>query len=170
MPELIAVQVKGQGSGLAEEDVDTLAVGGGGVAGIAVFPHHGPEFILRLGGGHGLVPDDLAIGELEAEQMTLELGDVTGIVRVQAIAAVTGHVDLVAPDNRAGRARTGQGGLPGEVFGVTPGDRQVGFITLSIAVGTTKTGPVGGHYNRTTDQYSQQGNADFHGHLLQFCA
>ena len=73
LPELLAGHVKGQRSRFAEEDIHALAIGDGGLCGVAVLGDVATPWVLLSGGGHLGFPEGFAIGLAQAEEMPGEL-------------------------------------------------------------------------------------------------
>src|SRR5207244_4437872 len=105
-----------------------LAVGRGRAGGVAVQVDLAPVSGFRLFGRYLLLPDDLAAGAVQRQQVPPELRGVAGAVLVRAVAGVAGQEHAVAVRDRDGTARAGQFGLPDDVLGLGPAHRQAGFI------------------------------------------
>ena len=143
LPEFFAGHVEGKGSGFAEEDVDVLAVGDGGVGGVTVLGDEALIGVFGLLGRDIGLPEFFAVFEAVAEEVAGEFGDVTAHVG-GAVAGPASEVDFVSPDDGAGGAGAGDGGAPEDVFFGGPGEGDFGVGGGGVAFRAEETGPVGG--------------------------
>ena len=143
LPEFFAGHVEGEGAGFAEEDVDVLAVGDGGVGGVTVLGDEALVGVFGLFGGDVGLPEFLAVFEAVAEEVAGELGDVAAHVG-GAVAGPAGDVDFVVPDDGAGGAGAGDGGAPEDVFFGGPSEGDFGVGGGGVAIGAEEAGPVRG--------------------------
>src|SRR5262249_54522360 len=72
-PERLAVEIEGVHTGLAEEDIDVLAIGDRGAGGVAVLAHHAAEVGFGELGFDLLLPEDVPLLAVETEDEELEL-------------------------------------------------------------------------------------------------
>ena len=73
LPKLVAFEIEGQRAGLAEENINALAVRDWCAAGVTVF---GELYAVRIFGQlrrHGFIPEDFARGALDADEMAPEI-------------------------------------------------------------------------------------------------
>jgi len=141
LPELLALEVKGQRAALAEEDVDALAIRHRRVGGVTVLGDEAGERILRSSAGHLGVPQHLAIGTAETEQMPHELAHVVR-ARFVAVTGPAGDEDALAEHDGAGGTRPGHVRFPEQVFRVAPLQRHLRFRDHGRPRGPEETRPV----------------------------
>ena len=141
LPELLALEVKGQCAALAKEDIDVLAIRHRRVRGIAVLGDEALKRILGSSAGHLGIPQHLAISTVEADEMTNELAHVVRAWLV-AVTGPAGDEDFVAKDNRAGGTGAGHVRFPQQVFRVAPLERHLRFRDDGSPRGTEKARPV----------------------------
>ncbi len=134
MPELLASHVKGEGSGLAKENIDVDSVADGSAGGVAVLGDEAFIGVLCDGGGDGSAPEVFAIGETEADEMPHELGHVSGTFFV-TVASPAGDEDFVPDDDGAGGAWAWEVELPEEVLRAGPGEWDAGFLDDGFRIG-----------------------------------
>src|SRR5207237_3611850 len=131
-PQFLAVQVEAgeHDPGLLEErDPETLAVGDGGGAGVAV------EVVLLLQRrrDNDPPPQLLAAAPVQAQEHALPLLLQRGREK-----------DLVAPDHRRRVALARDGDFPRDVVGVAPAGGDVGFVGVPVAMRPAPAGPLAG--------------------------
>ena len=89
------------------------------------------------------VPNNLAVGAIEAHDVVQQVLLVAWLLLAQTIAAVAGHEDLLAQRDRTRTTEARQGCLPDDVLSGAPGGRHALLVGDAAAVRATKLGPVG---------------------------
>src|SRR5262245_9320603 len=138
MPNLFAVVVKAVHSRLAKESVDPLGIGGGRVGSETVIADLTLFRKLCL---PGFVPYDFAVAAPQRDQVALELIRAAFRFSRHKIPGVAGHVDVVAVNDRAGRARSRKLRLPHDVLSVAPVERKALRTAGPHASRTAERGP-----------------------------
>jgi hypothetical protein len=69
LPEAIAIQVDCENTLFPEEGIDSLAIGGGGTAGIAVFGQIALERVLCILGSHCVPPEFASCRAVDSNQV-----------------------------------------------------------------------------------------------------
>ncbi len=126
VPKLFPFQAKRKDAAFTEVHKDAAAIRNRRARRIAMIRQIAAIGVFRQIGGHVLFPQHLA-GQVEAYQVTRELGDITFPPTV-AITAVAGDEDFLADDDRTGRTCSGQFHFPDDIFLRAPGGGQV-FVT-----------------------------------------
>src|SRR5208282_3838890 len=88
---------------------------------------------LQLGGQDGVLPEEVAVAPVEAEELAFAF-----------LLEAGGDEDAVAPDGRRGVALAGDGHLPGDVVGLAPFQGHGAFVANAVAAGAAPAGPVAG--------------------------
>jgi len=85
---------------------------------------HAGVFVFRKDCVNRLLPKRLAAIAIKADEMTLKVIHLTGILTVYSVAGVTRHEHFVANNNWARNPRSGKLHLPLEVFLLSKSRRQ----------------------------------------------
>ena len=93
LPKLLALVVKGEDPGLAEERVDSIRVSSRRIGRVAVVAD---AFLFRQFGRNGSIPYDFTRVTTQGDQVSLELVQATARLAGHRVPAVAGHIDVVA--------------------------------------------------------------------------
>jgi len=113
-------------------------------------------FLFRHLGWHSGIPKDLSIGQIQTNKVPLEVGHITRFSRGYGKACIAREPDAITQDNRAGRARAGQIGFPGDVLVVAPGERRSLRIAAPMTSRPAKLRPICGMCRLTVQWWRDQ--------------
>lgn len=140
LPELLALEIKGEYTRLAEEDINSFVVGHRRTRCVAVLVSN--RRLLRQFGRDLLGPGNPAAPTIQAHHVQLELLHVAVWLSWHVVAAVASQKNLFIGDDRTGRAGTRQLGLPDNILLLTPSQGQPLGRADSQPAGPPKLGPV----------------------------